>query len=153
MAFSPVSFFLGQAIARNAGANDNQAQNTCGVALAAIGSTPVGVLLTRQLALQRVDPPPLSAPPPSSVNAPPVASFGYAVSGLSVSFSDTSTDRDGKIVAWHWEFGDGAVSTEANPKKTYAKPGSYAVRLIVFDDKGASHSTSEQLAVSNDGKV
>jgi PKD repeat protein len=34
-------------------------------------------------------------------------------------------------VSWRWDFGDGATSTEANPRHTYARVGTYTARLTV----------------------
>lgn len=62
----------------------------------------------------------------------PVASFSYTVSGLSVTFTDRSTDADAPITAWSWNFGDGsAVDITQNPIHTYASQGIYAVSLSV----------------------
>lgn len=84
-------------------------------------------------------------------NQPPVAGFGYAANGLTVSFSDSSSDADGRIVARNWSFGDGSASTATHPSKTYAAAGSYTVQLTVTDDRGASHSVSKTVAVSAPG--
>ena len=75
---------------------------------------------------------------PTIPNAAPVAAFDHAVSGLEVSFSDTSTDSDGTIASWAWSFGDGATSTAENPAHTYATEGTYAVTLTVVDNEGDS---------------
>ena len=66
------------------------------------------------------------------------------VGGREVRFFDASTD-DGAVVAWHWDFGDGATSAEQHPVHTYAAAGEYTVNLWVTDDQGnsstvASHS-------------
>ena len=37
----------------------------------------------------------------------PTAGFSFGVAGLDVAFTDTSTDSDGSITAWSWDFGDG----------------------------------------------
>lgn len=50
--------------------------------------------------------------------------------------SSQSSDSDGSIVSRTWEFGDGSTSQAANPVKTYAKYGSYPVRLTVVDNQG-----------------
>ncbi|HET6612007.1 MAG TPA: zinc metalloprotease, partial [Kofleriaceae bacterium] len=47
-------------------------------------------------------------------NVPPAASFSHTESGLSTSLSDNSSDSDGSVVAWAWDFGDGATSTSQN---------------------------------------
>lgn len=86
-------------------------------------------------------------------NQPPTAAFSHSVSGLSVSFTDTSTDADGSIAARAWDFGDGTTSTQANPNKTYAAAGSYTVTLTATDNQGASASTSKTLTLSSGGCV
>ena len=48
----------------------------------------------------------------------------------------------GRIIGYAWDFGDGTVSTEANPQKAYStlSPAEgFLVRLAVFDD-GESHN-------------
>ena len=41
------------------------------------------------------------------------------------------------IVGWKWDFGDGsAISTDQNPKHTYAAPGTYTIKLIATSDRG-----------------
>ena len=44
-------------------------------------------------------------------NVPPTADFGHACAQLTCSFSDASSDNDGSIAAYAWDFGDGASST------------------------------------------
>lgn len=38
---------------------------------------------------------------------------------------------------WQWDFGDGNISYEQNPKHAYSKAGVYAVKLIVEDANGS----------------
>ncbi|MFT5233661.1 MAG: endonuclease I [Candidatus Krumholzibacteriia bacterium] len=55
--------------------------------------------------------------------------------GSAVAFSSAgSIDPDGTIVAWAWDFGDGATSTLENPSHTYATSGTYIVTLTVTDN-------------------
>src|SRR5207245_5856945 len=82
---------------------------------------------------------------PSQPNQPPVAAFTSSCSGLSCSFSDGSSDPDGTITAWSWDFGDGATSSSRNPSHTYAAGGSYTVRLTVQDNSGATNSVSHSV--------
>ncbi|TWE20459.1 collagenase [Kitasatospora atroaurantiaca] len=82
------------------------------------------------------------------VNQPPSAGFAAVVSGLKVSFTDRSTDADGTIVSRKWSFGDGTGSTAANPSKTYAKAGTYTVKLTVTDDKGATATAAQAVTVA-----
>ena len=66
---------------------------------------------------------------------------------LNVQFSSTgSTDPDGTLAAYSWDFGDGYTSTSANPAHTYNTPGSYVVSLMVTDDEGAV--TTQALALN-----
>ena len=60
---------------------------------------------------------------------------------LPVAFSSAgSTDSDGTIVGYDWNFGDGtAHDTSASPSHTYALPGTYTATLTVTDDDGATN--------------
>jgi PKD repeat protein len=84
-------------------------------------------------------------------NQPPTANFTYTTSGLIASFTDTSTDSDGNIASWNWNFGDGGTSTAQNPSHTYAADGTYTVSLTVADDDGATGNTSQSVTVSSGG--
>jgi bacterial leucyl aminopeptidase len=84
-------------------------------------------------------------------NAAPVANFTSSVSGLTASFSDTSTDSDGSIASRSWNFGDSTTSTATNPAKTYAASGTYTVALTVTDNVGASNTISKSVTVGNAG--
>ena len=59
-----------------------------------------------------------------------------------------SHDPDGKIVRWHWEFGDGAESEERNPIHTYSGPGAYRVFLTIRDDSGREGSGQHVVEVT-----
>ena len=83
------------------------------------------------------------APP---TNNPPVANFTYTVNGKTISFTDTSTDAGGSIASRSWTFGDGSSSTAANPVRTYATLGVYAVTLTVTDNGGLTHSISRSVS-------
>ena len=80
-------------------------------------------------------------------NTPPVANFTSTVSGLTASFTDTSTDSNGTIASRSWNFGDGSTSTLANPSRTYAAAGTYNVTLTVTDNGGASSSKTVAVTV------
>ncbi|WP_242104717.1 S8 family serine peptidase [Lysobacter sp. M2-1] len=84
-------------------------------------------------------------------NVAPVANFTSSVSGLTVSFTDTSSDSDGSIASRSWNFGDGTSSTATNPSKTYAAAGTYTVTLTVTDDDGATNTKSSQVTVGSGG--
>ena len=80
----------------------------------------------------------------------PVANFSYSASGLTVSFSDLSTDANNNINSYSWDFGDGNASGDANPQHNYAEPGSYQVSLTVTDSTGLTDTHSQTIAVSVD---
>src|SRR5262249_34675111 len=45
----------------------------------------------------------------------PTAAFTVVCSSLDCTFTDQSTDGNGSVVGWAWEFGDGDVSSAQNP--------------------------------------
>ena len=81
-------------------------------------------------------------------NSPPAADFSYDKKKKLITFIDDSTDSDGTIVSWFWDFGDGNTSTEQNPSNRYRKVGDYTVTLIVTDDGGENNSTSKNMTVT-----
>ncbi len=79
------------------------------------------------------------------VNEPPVAEAGEDISSTQseIQFDGTaSTDVDGRIVTYHWSFGDGSTSLGPTPTHVYEAPGVYDVRLTVTDDSGTIRNTS-----------
>lgn len=66
-----------------------------------------------------------------------------------ISFEDRSSDPDGEIVAWSWDFGDGSSSSEQNPRHRYADDGIYLVKLTVWDNEGAAGIREQEIIVRN----
>jgi len=56
--------------------------------------------------------------------------------GAAVTFDGTSTDPDGTIVSWEWDFGDDNNGIGEMPSNTYAADGTYIVKLTVTDNSG-----------------
>jgi len=86
-----------------------------------------------------------------SSNVPPVANFSDSISGLTVNFTDSSTDSDGTIASRSWNFGDGGTSTATNPSHTYSAAGTYTVSLTVTDNGGATNTKTQSVTVSSGG--
>ncbi|HIC95607.1 TPA: PKD domain-containing protein, partial [Candidatus Bipolaricaulota bacterium] len=86
-------------------------------------------------------------------NRPPRADFTFSPASPTladtIQFTDRSTDPDGDetLSSWSWDFGDGETSTERNPTHTYAKAGTYTVKLKVTDNEGASDTVSKEITV------
>lgn len=81
--------------------------------------------------------------------SPPTADFSWTADGLNVSFTDTSTDIDGSIVNWTWDFGDGNVSYQQNPTHVYGADGSYNVTLNVIDNDTLVDDITKEVVVSS----
>ncbi|PNX53780.1 MAG: hypothetical protein BV458_02565 [Thermoplasmata archaeon M9B2D] len=87
------------------------------------------------------------------VNQAPTAEFSYEPltpsTADTVVFTDLSTDDEGSVVSWSWDFGDGGSATVQHPTHQYADDGIYTVTLNVTDDDGATDSVSHDVTVSN----
>ncbi len=83
-------------------------------------------------------------------NNPPSAGYTFDINGLSVQFTDASSDPDGNstLTKWNWNFGDGNTSTAQNPSHTYESGDTYTVTLTVEDNTGATDSESKSIVVS-----
>ena len=82
--------------------------------------------------------------PPS----PPIAMFTVdwvsATTNVTVMLdASSSTDADGRIVGYAWDFGDGKTGLGMNVYHTFATSGIFTVTLVVTDDEGLTGSTSE----------
>ncbi len=84
-------------------------------------------------------------------NTAPVASMSAAPSAgaapLVVQFSGAgSSDLDGTIVSYAWDFGDGTTASGSNASHTYAA-GRYTARLTVTDNLGATGTATKVITV------
>ncbi len=84
---------------------------------------------------------------------PPVANFSSSCTGLDCNFTDQSTDSDGNIASWSWDFGDGAQSSAQNPAHSYASAGTFQVDLTASDNDGASDSQSHNVTVTDPSAI
>ena len=100
--------------------------------------------------LVQVDAPAGNIPPSADVFAVPLSGD----SPLAVSFSGAgSTDSDGNIVSYVWDWNDGSAvqNSGADPTvgHTFTVSGVYDVQLTVQDDDGATASDTVQINVTN----
>ena len=74
------------------------------------------------------------------VPAAPTARAGgpyAAFAGDMLTFDgSTSSDADGVIAGWQWDFGDGGTANDPMPTHVYNAPGNYTVTLTVTDNDG-----------------
>nr|WP_246545742.1 PKD domain-containing protein [Pelotalea chapellei] len=90
---------------------------------------------------------------PAGGNAVPIAKAGtdaYASVGEAVTFSGAaSSDPDGTISSYAWDFGDGTKGTGVSPVKTYSTAGVYVVTLVVTDNGGAKSTDTLTMTIHN----
>ena len=92
-----------------------------------------------------------SSPP----NSAPVAKFTVStdngIAPLAVQFDATgSSDSDGTISSYKWNFGDTGTGTGSTVQHTYRSAGTYTARLTVTDDGGLTDTASHTIEVSAD---
>lgn len=87
----------------------------------------------------------------SQANGEPTANFKYSplnpTTEDEIQFEDTSSDEDGEIVDWEWDFDDGTTSESKNPEHQFEEDGNYYVTLTVWDNDGASDSLTRLIRV------
>lgn len=77
----------------------------------------------------------------------PVAEFTVLAEGLEAVFEDASSDPDGRVTKWHWNFGDNSQAQTQHPSHQYSIEGVYTVTLTVTDDSGLQDSVSRPVSV------
>lgn len=82
-------------------------------------------------------------------NSPPTASFTVTCDRLTCTFNASSSrDLDGSIVSYGWNFGDGTTGAGITTTHGYRSPGTYTVRLIATDNRGATGAQDQSVTVS-----
>ncbi|MBW3582520.1 MAG: S8 family serine peptidase, partial [Euryarchaeota archaeon] len=85
-------------------------------------------------------------------NSAPIAAFTYTCTDLACNFDGTgSSDKDGTIASYAWDFGDGSTGSGATVSHSYGAEGTYTVTLTVTDDGGASDTESKAVDVVDTG--
>lgn len=86
--------------------------------------------------------PPANQPPKARIATP-------TINDLTVNVDATgSTDTDGNITKYEWDFGDNTTGTGATSSHTYITAGTYTVTLKVTDDDNATDTTTTQVGVT-----
>jgi PKD repeat protein len=91
-------------------------------------------------------------------NVKPIASMSASpISGtapLPVNFDGTaSSDPDGSIASYTWNFGDGTTGSGATISHTYTTPGTYGASLTVTDNNGAQGSSNVTITVADPNAI
>jgi hypothetical protein len=73
--------------------------------------------------------------------------FGPFRTNTVIGFHSTSSDPDGVIIRYEWNFGDGTTGDAPDTAKVYRSPGSYTVTHSVIDDDGARGSCQASIPV------
>ena len=88
-------------------------------------------------------------------NRVPTAGFSFSptapTTGQNIAFTNSSTDPNGSIVGYKWDFqNDGVIdSTLPAPTFAYAAPGTFTVKLEVTDNNGSTDTEEKPITVSN----
>ncbi len=79
-------------------------------------------------------------------NAPPNASFTYSCNGLLCTFNaSASSDSDGTIASYGWNYGDGTVGAGVMSIHTFGSPGIYQVMLLVADNNSSTGTVTQSV--------
>jgi PKD repeat protein len=86
----------------------------------------------------------VSSPPEPSITTAP-ATIG---TGASVTFdAGDSTDTDGRITSYQWQFQDGTTATGETVSRSFDRTGERNVTLTVTDDSGQERSLEKSITV------
>jgi hypothetical protein len=101
-----------------------------------------GVAPTSRIAIQPTN----NQPPTAAASATPTS----VAIGQAVAFTGAaSSDPDGTIAAFSWDFGDGSGAPTASASHAYASSGSFVARLTVTDNGGATASATIPISVAD----
>ncbi len=67
--------------------------------------------------------------------------------------SSGSSDPDGTITAYHWNFGDGTSANTANPTHTYQVSGQFIATLTVTDNSGLLSSATTSVSINGSSEA
>lgn len=99
---------------------------------------------TATITVEATEPPEENEPPVAEISASPET----GTAPLTVEFSaDESSDPDGEIEFYEWEFGDGSARRGREVTNEFKQGGDYTVTLTVIDDEDASDTTEKTISV------
>src|SRR5438105_12185780 len=81
-------------------------------------------------------------------NASPTADLGSSCTNLSCSFTDLSSDADGQVSSYAWDFGDGQGASAQDPSHAFAAGGQFNVKLTVTDNLGAQGQRTKSVSLT-----
>ncbi|MFH2140929.1 MAG: PKD domain-containing protein, partial [Bacteroidota bacterium] len=114
-----------------------------------------GGVFTGEIIINSNDPlnPQISVPCTINVSYDPCGDFTYNIPNLcsgQVDFTDNSLNNP---TSWHWDFGDGNISSIQNPTHFYATPGNYSVQLIICNAISCDTINSSVSVVNTSGPI
>ncbi len=93
-----------------------------------------------------------SSTPNNTAPSPVIfTSTSTGIAPLDIEFdASNSSDTDGSIVGWYWDFGNGQISNKEIATTTFGLAGEYTVVLTVTDNAGASATAQTTISVEPD---
>ena len=85
---------------------------------------------------------------PAAANVAPTARYAFSCSGLTCYLdARTSSDPDGPVTGYRWDFSDGTSATDSYVRKVFAQYGTYSATLTVTDGPGATGTRVQTLTL------
>ena len=89
-----------------------------------------------------------------AINKPPVATFTYSINGNIVTFDASgSSDLDGTITEYKWDFGDGSSGSGLQPVHTYVDLNNKNITLTLIDNSGGISLKQETISTKCTNEV
>ena len=66
---------------------------------------------------------------------------------FTVAFDGTMSEGAGRLIFYHWAFGDGAESSNASGTHTYERAGTFTISLLVRDAHGETDTATAEITV------
>ncbi|RZU65325.1 3',5'-cyclic AMP phosphodiesterase CpdA [Microterricola gilva] len=86
----------------------------------------------------------------AAANTPPTASFTASCTNRDCTVDASgSTDGDGTITGYAWDFGDSTTGTGNPAARSYAAAGNYTITLTVTDNAGGTNTTTRPVTATD----